>query len=127
MEGKTDNRPLGRQGEDAACTFLAGLGHCILERNWRFGHLEIDIVSVDKNGIHFVEVKCRRLPTQAEPQESVTRTKQQRIYRAALGYINSRDCFRTGDLECHFDIVSVMLEKESVSIRYFEDAFFPGI
>ena len=127
MEGKTDNRPLGRKGEDAACTFLVGRGHSILERNWRFGRLEIDIISMDENGIHFVEVKCRRLPMEAEPQESGTRTKQQRIYRAALGYINSKNCFKTGDLECHFDIVSVILGKESVSIRYFEDAFFPGI
>ncbi len=127
MEGKTDNRPLGRKGEDAACIFLIGRGHSILERNWRLGRLEIDIISLNENGIHFVEVKCRRLPMEAEPQESVTRTKQQRICKAALGYINSRNCFRTGDLECHFDIISVILGKDSFSIRYFEDAFFPGI
>ncbi len=127
MEGKKNNRPLGQKGEDAACRFLIGKGHCIIERNWRYGRLEIDIISLDKNGIHFVEVKCRKIPMEAEPQESVTRAKQRKIYKAALGYINGKDSFRTADMECHFDIISVIVGESSLRIELFEDAFFPGI
>ena len=36
----------GKKGEDIACGLLEGMGHIILERNWRSGHLEIDIISV---------------------------------------------------------------------------------
>ena len=62
MEGDSNyRRRLGQQGEDIACAFLEGLGHQILERNWRSGHLEIDIISLGADGIHFVEVKTRRL------------------------------------------------------------------
>ena len=53
---------IGRHGEDLVCRFLMESGHCILERNFRSGHLEIDIITLDRNGIHFVEVKTRRAP-----------------------------------------------------------------
>ena len=47
MENKGNyRRDLGRQGEDIACTLLESMGHTILERNWRSGHLEIDIISL---------------------------------------------------------------------------------
>ena len=61
MEGRGNiRRELGRVGEDIACSLLEGMGHLILERNWRSSHLEIDIISYDPAGIHFVEVKTRR-------------------------------------------------------------------
>ena len=63
-------RELGRLGEDIACDWLSAHGHTVLRRNYRSGHLEIDIVSIDKDGIHFVEVKTRRFSVQAPPQES---------------------------------------------------------
>ena len=45
MEDRENHRlRLGRQGEDIACRYLESIGHTILERNWRSGHLEIDIV-----------------------------------------------------------------------------------
>ena len=69
MENKVNHRQtLGRQGENIACSYLEGMGHTILERNWRSGHLEIDIISVDPEGIHFVEVKARQKSIQAPPQ-----------------------------------------------------------
>jgi putative endonuclease len=50
------------------------MGHTILERNWRSGHLEIDIISFDKDGTHFVEVKTRSRSIQALSQEYVNKT-----------------------------------------------------
>ena len=55
---------LGRKGEEIVCKYLIDNGHTILERNWRCGHLEIDIISINKIGIHFVEVKSRVAPMQ---------------------------------------------------------------
>ena len=61
MESKGNyRRDLGKKGEDIACRLLEEKGHTILERNWRSGHLEIDIISLDQDGIHFVEVKAYR-------------------------------------------------------------------
>ena len=61
MEDRGNHRQkLGERGENVACRYLESMGHTILERNWRNGHLEIDIISVDPEGIHFVEVKARQ-------------------------------------------------------------------
>ena len=121
-----ERKKTGNDGEDAACRFLASKGQQVLERNWRSGHLEIDIISFDADGIHFVEVKTRRPPMQADPQESVTATKQKRLARAALGYLNKAKNPLLRDAECHFDIVAVTIERDnSQKIEYFKDAFYP--
>ncbi len=40
--GNKGNRTLARM---SLCDMLVGLGYAIVERNWRVGHLEIDIVA----------------------------------------------------------------------------------
>lgn len=126
MEGGRNYRQeLGRKGEDLACEFLQSSGHTILERNWRSGHLEIDIISYDGDGIHFVEVKTRRLNIQAPPQENVNRTKQERIVRAALRFLKSRKGIPFGNHECRFDIVAVTFGNEDVKLEWFPQAYIP--
>ena len=94
---------LGRKGEDLTCSYLENLGHMILERNWRSGHLEIDVISANADGIHFVEVKARRRNIQAPPQENVDYRKQKRLTAAALKYLNSAKGKPYGNVECSGD------------------------
>ena len=68
MKGRGE---FGRRGEDEACMYLVSQGHTILERNWRCGHLEIDVITLAGDGIHFVEVKSRMVPVQGRPEEAV--------------------------------------------------------
>lgn len=123
--GSSHRRDLGRQGEDIACRMLRDMGHVILERNYRSSHLEIDIISIDSYGIHFVEVKARRDSIQAPPQYNVDRAKQSRITRAALGFLNSRKGIPYGNYECHFDIVAVTFEGEGYRTEWFPQAYIP--
>ena len=108
-----------------ACRFLEGMGHVILERNWRSGHLEIDIISLDADGIHFVEVKTRRRNMQAPPQENVDRTKQKKITKAALGYLKTGNGLPYRNLECMFDVVAVSFEDGKDHIGWFPQAYIP--
>jgi putative endonuclease len=126
MEGSENyKRDLGRLGEDLACRHLETLGHRILARNWRNGHLEIDIISLNKDGIHFVEVKTRRESIQAPPQESVDRKKQMRITKAAAAFLKSGKGQAFGGRECLFDIVAVTFIEDQVRIEYFPQAYIP--
>ena len=118
-------RDLGKRGEDIACEFLHSIGHTILERNWRNGHLEIDIISLDAAGIHFVEVKTRRLSVQAQPQENVNHTKQARIAKAALGFLNTKTGLPYGSYECIFDIVAVTFDGDRARTEWFPQAYIP--
>lgn len=117
---------MGRRGEDEACLYLVGKGHTILERNWRTSHLEIDIVSLDKNGIHFVEVKSRTAPLEADPQDSVTYTKQKRITKAAMSYMGKMDKkLVSGDTEVFFDVAAVIFDGDRTIVEYFPQAYIP--
>ncbi|MGN0188238.1 MAG: YraN family protein [Candidatus Cryptobacteroides sp.] len=120
---RSGNTKVGRMGEDIACEFLMGEGHTVIGRNWRRGHFEIDIITIDRIGIHFVEVKTRRPPVQAAPQDCVNPAKQRRIIQAAQGW-KARNGY--ADAECHFDIVSVIISAEGTYTEYYPDAFIPA-
>ena len=126
MENKGNYRSeLGRQGEDIACALLVSKGHTILERNWRSGHLEIDIISLGADGIHFVEVKTRRLSIQAPPQENVDKAKQARIVSAAGRYLKSGKGTPYGYLEGMFDVIAVTFEGNEAKTEWIPQAYIP--
>ena len=123
--GENYRRGLGQLGEDIACRHLQSLGHTILRRNWRSGHLEIDVISLDKDGIHFVEVKARRRNIQAPPQENVDHRKQGKIAKAAKSFLKSKNGLPYGDFECSFDIIAVTFEGEEAKIEWIPQAYIP--
>ena len=126
MESREDHRrDLGRRGEDIACDLLRKMGHTILERNYRNGHLEIDIISIDADGIHFVEVMTHRDSIQAPPQYNVDKAKQSRITKAALGFLHSSKGLPLSSYECHFDIVAVTFSGDASSTEWFPQAYIP--
>ena len=117
---------LGRRGEDVACGFLSGKGHPIVERNYRSGHLEIDIITLDKDGVHFVEVKSRVAPVAVSPEENVTAAKQKKVADAALRYLHtSKDKRLSADLEVSFDVVAVTFDGGGEIVEWFPNAFYP--
>lgn len=113
---------LGQTGEEIACDFLKTQGHQILDRNWRSGHLELDIVSEDASGVHFIEVKARTVPVTSTLTDQVNRVKQKRISAAALQYLNKKHLLGQ---EVYFDIVSVLFDREETVVRYFPQAWIP--
>ena len=125
---KTDRAVVGRKGEEEASRYLAGLGHKILARNWRGGHLELDIVTLLGNELHFVEVKSRVAPVMAEPQRNVGREKQRRLVAAAQAFLHAEDRKDLpADLEVFFDVMSVVFYGTGADfeIEYYPKAFIP--
>ncbi len=125
MTKDSERKRTGRLGEDEACRFLMERGQTVLDRNWRSGHYEIDIVTLDDAGIHFVEVKTRRPPVQAAPEESVNYVKQKRLVAAAGSYLRRKDSGRLALMECFFDVVSVVFGEDGTRLEYFPQAFVP--
>lgn len=122
-----DNRQItGRRGEDEACRYLRDRGHEIIRRNWRCGHLEIDIISLDPEGLHIVEVKSRQIPAPAAPQTNVGRRKMQKLTSAANAFLNSEARGSLpSDLEVFFDVVTVLFDGPKFEIEYYPQAFIP--
>lgn len=113
---------IGEMGEQMACDFLRSRGHQILDRNWRVGHLELDIVSEAPDGLHFVEVKARTAPVTTTILDQVNNVKQKRINAAALQYLNKK---ALKGQEVFFDVVSVLFDGPETVVRYFPQAWIP--
>ncbi len=115
---------IGKKGEDIAVEFLTAQGYLILERNWRIGKAEIDIIAKDGNILVFAEVKSRSSNHYGSPEERISAYKENLIFDAAGRYMQL-----TGhEWEIRFDIVSILFEKESLPvINHYKDAFFPSI
>jgi len=114
-------RALGVLGEEKACDFLRAKGHRIVSRNWRGSHLEVDIISEDADGLHFVEVKTRLAPAGTAPEEKVDGRKRQRIGAAALKFLNQSG----SDREVFFDVVTVLFDGDRTEVSYFPQAWIP--
>jgi len=111
----------GKQGEEIAVEFLKKKGYKILETNWRLGRNEIDIIAIDGKFIVVVEVKTRNSNQFGEPEIAVTREKQKALIRSANAYVRMKHL----DSEVRFDIISIILAKDTEQIHHIEDAFYP--
>lgn len=78
--------PTAVLGEDAACTFLQRKQYQIIERNFRKGYGEIDIIALHNNVLVFIEVKTRSSSAFGSTFESITSSKIRSLLHAAKYY-----------------------------------------
>lgn len=114
-------RSAGQAGEDFAVKQLKKLGWRILERNWRCGRLELDIIGLHQGVLIFAEVKTRSHGGLTRPDEALTPAKQERLIRAAAGYLSATDNWNK---PCRFDLISVWRQADDTfSLEHFAHAF----
>lgn len=127
----TPKQRIGTLGERRAALYLLLHGYRILHRNYRTGHLELDIVAVRGKYILFVEVKTRsylssEVPSAPPPGNAVNAEKQRHTRRAATEYLREHPTRR----QPRMDVVEVWLEKHParrrprvLRIRHIEGAY----
>lgn len=121
MEDTMHNKTVGKEGEDAAVAFLKNLGYRILQRNYRVGRDEIDIIAKYKNTLVIVEVKTRATNTFSVPEDFITPHKEACLIRAADGYIHYEDW----DGDTRFDLIAIYYAGNQLQIIHIEEAFYP--
>lgn len=107
MEGR---KKVGDIGEDLAVKYLASQGYKIIQRNFRLGHLEVDIIAKDvkKNELVFVEVKTRSQASTEGEESSISQSQIKKIKRAMLVYSQEFNC----DLEkLRLDLIAVEIDN----------------
>jgi putative endonuclease len=121
-DGAADPRQrLAHEGEREAEALLRRAGMTILDRRYRRRFGEIDLVARHGDLLVFVEVKTRSGRGYGGPAAAVTRHKQRRIARVALGYLQERGWL---ERRCRFDVVEVLLRPGGgLRIRHIPDAF----
>ena len=121
LKKKPEHLRLGEKGETAACRYLKKKGYTVLERNYRSGRHEIDIIlrAPDKRTLVFAEVKTRSNTDILLPREAVGKSKQQYLLAAGRNYLRQT---HTTDTPVRFDIVEVYSD-EDFRIVHLENAF----
>lgn len=114
---------LGLKGEQIAYKYLTQKGYTVIKQNWRFKHLEVDIVAQCNKTLVIVEVKTRSNDFVEQPHNAVTLKKQRFLVEAAQAY-----CFKNNiDLEVRFDIIGIVSNNSFEKITHIEDAFYPSV
>lgn len=98
-----------RIGEDAACKFVQKQGYKIIERNFRKGYGEIDIIAINENCLIFIEVKTRTSDKFGNPLEAITPWKLKTLIKTV--YLYKKLNPKLPD-ELRIDAVSVKLSSD---------------
>ena len=115
---------LGAWGERLAGARLERRGWTILERNYRLGRREVDLIARKEGILAFVEVKTRSGAHFGPPEASVTWRKRREIETVARDFILRHP---VGDLVIRFDVVAIVVGRGRRLLRYehIEDAWRP--
>lgn len=110
----------GKRGEAMAEIELRQKGYKILERNYRHGKSEIDLIAEGERLMIFIEVKTRSSCSFGYPEDFVSKSQQQAIIRAANHYVEESGW--KGDIR--FDIVAIVVKQTTIQIEHLKDAFY---
>ncbi|GJQ61682.1 MAG: UPF0102 protein [Melioribacteraceae bacterium] len=112
---------LGKYGESLATSILYDKGYEIVDKNYRFGHGEIDIIATKNDVLVFIEVKTRSNTMYGEPEEAITYSKQKQLRKIANAYLHEKKIINK---DCRFDVIAILLEKgNDPLINHIENAF----
>ena len=119
---------VGRIGEQIAVQFLVQNGYTVVERNWRHGHQEVDIIAKDDRFLVFVEVKTRSCLSPEDlrygrPARAVNQTKQKNLLLAARAYLGSHARL---SLQPRLDVIEVYLhptDSTPLKVHHIRNAF----
>lgn len=110
---------LGASGEEAASCFLENQGCAILDRNWRDGGLELDIVCERGELLIFVEVKTRTSGALGGPLAGMTPRKKRNLILAAQAWLAEREAWHR---PCRLDVICLVKSGAGFAMEYFPNA-----
>jgi putative endonuclease len=102
--------------ERLAASYFEEDGFEILQRNWRIGHKEIDLIVRKGNLVAFVEVKSATSEKFGHPVERVDDRKVVNLTRAAQQFLIENDI---ENCDLRFDVVTFVKGR----LEHFPDAF----
>ena len=120
-----EHNDLGRWGEEQASLYLENQGYRIIDRDWKLGKRDLDIVALSPEGdqVVIVEVKTRSSADYQLPEQAVDVRKMRNLAMAAHAYVKAHDIAQ----EIRFDIISVIGggAASTERIEHLRDAFNP--
>ncbi|MFA6301848.1 MAG: YraN family protein [Legionella sp.] len=110
---------VGRNAEEQALAYLAKHGLKLVQRNYYCRMGEVDLIMRDGDYLVFIEVRSRSNQYYGDGAVSITRSKQQKIMKTALHYVQSH---RLQDkVPLRFDVLSV--DGATGGLNWIKNAF----
>ena len=114
--GESGKRTQGRKFEELAARHYERNGFKVLERNWRAGRKELDLIVRKGNLIVFVEVKSAYSREFGHPSERIDAHKIRNLTAAAQQYLIAN---AIGRADLRFDVVTFV----NGILEHYADAF----
>ena len=95
---------LGKWGEEIAAAFVEKKGYEILQRDWKSGHHDLDIIAKDEDTLVIIEVKTRRNRLFGNPEEAIDYKKRLSLQSAINHFVKSNHI----NAPVRFDIISIV-------------------
>lgn len=121
-------RDLGALGERLACEHLEARGFEILERNFRTGRGELDVVARNGRFLVFCEVKTRIVSQGGDPLgpfAAIGAQKRRRVRLMARNWLAARAVPPPRPPELRFDAIGIEIDPSGrlIWLEHLEDAF----
>lgn len=113
----------GKAAEAIACDHLENNGLQLIDKNFNSRYGEIDLIMRHKDSLVFIEVRYRKNLDYGGAMASVTPTKQQKIIKTALYYMQKQG----REFNARFDVVAITgatgTPNQQLSIEWIQNAF----
>ena len=114
------NQVIGFRGERIAERWLLRKGWRVIQRRFRDGHRDVDLIAMRDGTVAFVEVKARSGEQFGTPVEAVDWRKRRELVRSARMWISRHG--QPGETY-RFDVIGVLLAPKHILVRHVENAF----
>ena len=109
----------GLKGEEKAAAYLHDMGYRILERRFRAGGGEVDIIARRDDTVVFIEVKTWDVLGKESLEHSVDTLKREKIRRTASFYLNRHPELQS----CRIRFDLILLSRRMGELDHWEHAF----
>ncbi len=109
----------GKQAEEIAANYLIKNNYQLLDKNYRRGKSEVDLIVKKADFIIFVEVKSLKNKNGIHPEQQVSKEKINMVHAAANVYQYENNW--RGNIQ--FDIIAITFFTKHFEIEHFKDAF----
>ena len=114
-----EHNETGFKGEKLAAEWLTKNGYTIRQENWRFRHLEVDMIAEKGDTLHFIEVKTRRSTKFGYPEESINKQKMKNLKDAAEHYQHQNPGWKW----IQFDVLAILLKPGKIDYWFNQDVY----
>ena len=124
LSNSNNSQEQGKIAEEKVSQYLIKNNFKIIQRNYTYKHLEIDIIALSKNELLiFIEVKYRKkkLANGFNIYDSISHKKKNNIIRCASYFRTKYPQYK--NLFCQYDIVFCYYQQKDFMIEHFPNAF----